>query len=217
MVTIARPPVAGLNTMRRYVRAPEGVWRALTGTANRRCPSSASRAQPNELAPEFRGDRGEGQGGGRRGRASSTGPRRPPNRDRSRRSSADRAPRFLRRLTAITLSLWAERSQVQARSEAQAQAGEASDGEDDLGHLRASAREVTQVVSAGHSARLLRLLRPVRVVLDADLLHLVHLLAPEGLLLVAAAPLGDLVPLGGSGIERLLGRLALGQRLGDLE
>jgi hypothetical protein len=63
MVTIARPPVAGLNTMRRYVRAPEGVWRPLTGTANRRCPSSVSRAQPNELAPEFRGDRGEGQGG----------------------------------------------------------------------------------------------------------------------------------------------------------
>src|SRR3970282_2062145 len=63
---------------------------------------------------------------------------------------------------------------------------------------------------------LLGLRRPVRVVLDANILHLTHLLAPEGLLLVAAAPVGNLVPLGGSGIQRFLWRLWLGQRLGDL-
>src|SRR5436309_15061049 len=64
---------------------------------------------------------------------------------------------------------------------------------------------------------LLGLGRPLRPVFDAELFHLVELLAPERLLLVDPASLGDLVPLLGGGVERVLGRLALGQRLGDLE
>jgi hypothetical protein len=38
---------------------------------------------------------------------------------------------------------------------------------------------------------------PLRVVLDAERLHLVELLVPEGLLLVETAPFRDLVPLAG--------------------
>jgi hypothetical protein len=53
----------------------------------------------------------------------------------------------------------------------------------------------------------------VRVVLDAD----GHLLAPRGLLLVAAAAVGDLLPLRVGRLQRVLGGLALGQRLRDLE
>src|SRR5207249_2610070 len=65
--------------------------------------------------------------------------------------------------------------------------------------------------------RLLRLRRPVGPVLDAELLHFVELLTPERLLLLEAPPLGDLVPLLRRGVERVLGRFALGQRLGDLK
>src|SRR2546427_3222382 len=72
-----------------------------------------------------------------------------------------------------------------------------------------------EVHSAGQ--RLLGFGRPVGVILDAEGLHFRELLAPCGLLLVTAAPLGDLVPLGCRGVERLLGRLALGQGLRDLE
>src|SRR2546422_632880 len=74
--------------------------------------------------------------------------------------------------------------------------------------------------SSGNGSRsraLLRFRRPVRLVLDAERFHLGHLLAPLRLLLVATAPVGDLLPLGGRAVERLLGRLPLGQRLGDLE
>src|SRR2546427_13148069 len=70
---------------------------------------------------------------------------------------------------------------------------------------------------APRPARLLGLGRPVRVVLDAERLHRRGLLGPGGLLLLGPAPLGDLVPLSGRGIERLLWRLPLGQGLGDLE
>src|SRR5437870_3150518 len=63
----------------------------------------------------------------------------------------------------------------------------------------------------------LRLLRPLRVILDAERLHLRELLAPRSLLLVAPAPLGDLLPLGGGAVERVLRRLPLRERLGDLE
>src|SRR5262245_20425027 len=64
---------------------------------------------------------------------------------------------------------------------------------------------------------LLRLGCPVRVVLDAERLHLGQLLAPGGLLLVPAPAVGDLLPLHGGCVERFLGGLALSQRLGDLE
>src|SRR5688572_1067552 len=65
--------------------------------------------------------------------------------------------------------------------------------------------------------RLLGLGGPLGVVLDADLLHLVQALAPLRLLLVAAAPVRDLLPLGGGAVERLLGGLPPGEGLGDLE
>src|SRR5262245_45173588 len=65
--------------------------------------------------------------------------------------------------------------------------------------------------------RLLRLGGPVRVVLDAERFHLGQLLAPGGLLLVPASPVGDLLPFHGGGVERFLGGLALGQGFGDLE
>jgi len=55
------------------------------------------------------------------------------------------------------------------------------------------------------------------VILDAELLRLGELFAPSRLLLVRPASLGDLVPFPGRGVQGVLRRLALGQRLGDLE
>src|SRR5262249_13035048 len=73
-------------------------------------------------------------------------------------------------------------------------------------------------VRPGETGRvLLGLGGPVGAVLDPELLHLGELLAPERLLLVEAAALGHLVPFARRVVERILGRLALGQRLGDLE
>src|SRR5262249_13813721 len=94
----------------------------------------------------------------------------------------------------------------------------AADGDDTTAHgdtLEGAAgrRDLRKV---GHGT-LLRLGRAVRLIFDAERVHHGQFLAPMSFLLVTAAPFGDLLPLGGGAVERLLRRLALGQRLGDLE